>query len=223
MRPIVLWDLDGTLVDLRIAIEDVQRWKAALAERFEPRGWSGGWSPLLPSLEGALDAVGADERERRTVYDELDRWELDALEGVDVHDDLLGVACALTRLEVGQAIVTNNGQPACSAGLEALAERARRLGWAPPRFDGVATRAYDLRAKPAADILERAIDEAGRRFDRALVIGDSPGDVQAAAALGRARLIEVLVARADGGSLVMSPAVRTEIRAWGLGAVADEG
>lgn len=221
MRPIILWDLDRTLADLHIDIADVRAWKTRLAERFEPRGWDGGWSPMLPSLEAALRAVGADDTERSEVYDTLDAWELDAMTGVTVHDELLGLACQLSRIGVAQAIITNNGRPACERALGEIDARAARLGWTPPRWDGVATRCAELRAKPTADILERAVDEAGRRFDRAVVIGDSPGDIEAAAALGRARLIEVLCVRAEAGALTMTPAVRAEVRAWGMVALAD--
>ena len=220
MRAIVLWDLDRTLVDLQVDIEDVRRWKVELAARFEPRGWAGGWSPMLPSLEGALSTVGASDQERRTTYDDLDRWEFEALAGVDVHDEMLRVVCALSRAQVPQALITNNGVRACKVGIEALRARAERLAWPSPCFGAVVTRSADVRSKPNADMFERAIDAADRPpaqpFAGAVVIGDSPGDFEAAGALGRVRTIEVLAIRAEKGRLVMAETVRAELHRWGL-------
>ena len=217
---VVLWDLDGTLCDLLIDIADVRAWKAKLEQRFgtERAGaggvWTGGWSPMLPSLEAALSAVGADAAERAQTYDDLDRWELAALNGVRLHPDAITVASRLETLGVRQAIITNNGPLAAERG---LAEVAAGCGDQPvPRWIRVATRCAAYRAKPMADMLLHALEPATAP-SLVLVVGDQPGDVAAADDLRERTAFDVVSVQASAGVLSATPSDVARLQAAGLG------
>lgn len=218
--PLVLWDLDGTLVTLHIARASVDLWRARLHERFAPFGYAGPWSPLLPSLEAALAAVAGARGAPAApeVYAALDLWESEALGGVTV---LEGAAEAWLRLAAGgveQAVVTNNGPTVAARALEALrgwaasaplrGAGARDRPWVEPV--AVVVRGPGLRAKPAADPLERACDLAGAagwagaatragRDTGVVVVGDRDDDARAAAALGERGAARVVFVRAHTG------------------------
>ncbi len=189
----ILWDLDGTLVHLRIAIESVRSWKQTLQERFGATGWTGGWSPILPSIERALDHVAAVEgaaaaaRWRRETYDDLDRWEVDALSSVDPIPE--GLECARRWRSSPTAIVTNNGSLALAAALPVLDAAGLATEGLP-----LVHRGPQLPAKPSAAMFQVALERLGQRSSgvrRVLVIGDSPGDAAAAKALAQSCAVPV--------------------------------
>jgi len=207
--PIVLWDLDGTLVELAIPRAAVDTWRARLGEMFAPFGYAGPWAPLLPSLEAALATAGraaaAGARgapAAPAVYAALDLWESEALGGVTV---LEGAAEGFARLAargVRQAVITNNGPTVAARALEVLAEWARARGGVWPAKIDLVTRGPGLRAKPAPDMLARACDLAGAEVLPAsgvVVIGDRDDDARAAAALEERRARPVLFVRARAG------------------------
>ena len=188
----VIWDLDGTLVRLQVGLEDIAGWKRALQERFACFGWSGGWSPLLPSLEGALREAAAQLSEqdaadlRRHCYAELEAWESAALRGVSVVPDVARLLTDLSRCELHMALVSNNGPTAADRGLAALSEHLSALGAGTTGISTVVTRGPNLRAKPCDDMYREALRLLERQHgevSRVVCIGDSPGDLAAAAAL----------------------------------------
>ena len=220
---VLLWDLDRTLVRLEVSLEDVARWKKRLSSRFEPLGWTAGFSPLLPSLEAALDAVSQGRtaadmlRLRREVYEDLDTWEKEALVGVAPIENSLArlAACAEAGLPMG--VVTNNGPGALARGLEAIDEWGERCG-APHLGELFSVHRHPtVRAKPSPAGFDLALSSiaAGltRPVELVVVIGDSPHDRAAAEALGRGRSTRVIFVQASELGLEPSP----EARRW-LGA-----
>jgi phosphoglycolate phosphatase-like HAD superfamily hydrolase len=188
----VLWDLDGTLVRLQVGLDDIAVWKQSLQERFESFGWTGGWSPLLPSLEAALEQAAGQlsdqqaEELRQQCYLELDQWEAAALRGVSVVHEVVRLLTDLSRCELHMALVSNNGPMAVARGLSILDEHLSAIGAGTTGFSALLARGPGLRAKPCDDmfvesvrLLERQHGEASR----IVCIGDAPGDLAAAAAL----------------------------------------
>lgn len=214
-RVAVLWDLDGTLCDLVIDIEDVRSWKRTLGERFAAKSppYEGSWSPFLPSLEAALETTAASLVERVAAYADLDRWEGAAVQRIDVHDDALSRVALLSESYVWQGIITNNGRTAADAGLAALAQRSVALGFVLPRWDAVVTRVADVRAKPLPDMLHRALP--AEPVDGVVVVGDQPGDAAAARALHASGVPTVYV-RAAAGALSAPDDVAATLLEWGL-------
>lgn len=191
-EPPVVWDLDGTLVRLGVDPAAIVRWKEALAQRF-PR-WRGGFSPLLPSLEAALaDAAVALPAEkaralRMSVYQNLDTWEETALGAVEVLVPTADRFLALATTGRPMALVSNNGGPAVSRGLDALTVYAAARGLPPPALAAVVCRGPDLPAKPDPAMLRCALTRlqsasGGANPDALAVVGDQPGDAEAAARL----------------------------------------
>jgi phosphoglycolate phosphatase-like HAD superfamily hydrolase len=191
--PLVIWDLDGTLVRLNIAPRTVADWKARLREYFEPFGWTDGFSPLLPSLESALatsiEPLKAESPEtvRSRIYGDLDRWEKEAVRDIEV---IVQPAEWLFRWSAGRfpmALVTNNGRPVVDLALDVLDTYALRHRHPLPRFDAIVARDPEIRAKPDPAGMLHAIESVKGRIgpDRGavLVIGDSLHDWEAADAL----------------------------------------
>ena len=188
----VLWDLDGTLVNLDVQLSEIASWKEQLQDRFEPFGWTDGWSPLLPSLEAALalSAASLAEDEAQAlceeVYARLDEWETAALRGVEVVAPVVELLTALSRCEVHLALVSNNGPGAVARGLAALDEYLTAIGAGTSGLSAVVSRAAGLAAKPAGDMLVEAVRQLERQHgeaSRVVYIGDSPGDLEASRAL----------------------------------------
>jgi len=209
--PLVLWDLDGTLVRLDVPRAAVDGWRARLGAVFRPFGYGGPWAPLLPCLERALAAAAGvrGAPAAAEVYAALDAWEAEALGGVEVLEGTAGAWQALGARGVPQAVVTNNGPTAAGRALDALRAwaAARGRGWVEPV--AVVTRGPGLAAKPAADALERACDRAaaaGWPGCGVVVAGDRDDDAGAAAALQARRARPVVFVRARAGRLDVEPA-----------------
>jgi len=196
----VLWDLDGTLVRLDVELHEIARWKEQLQEQFEPLGWSGGWSPLLPSLEAALDLATSSLAEaeaqalRADTYARLDEWEAAALGGASVITEVAELLTALSRSEVHMALVSNNGPSAVARGLAVLEAHLVATGAGTSGLSAVVPRAATLAAKPSADMLAEAVRQLEHQHGepwRLVCIGDSPGDLAAARALSQANGLPV--------------------------------
>jgi len=189
----VLWDLDGTLVRLRVSLDAIRSWKRTLEDRFAPLGWSGGWSPLLPSIERALDHVAATRGPaesatlRVATYDDLDRWEAEALEGVDPIPEAVGLLAAQGGT-CATAIVTNNGPRALAAALPVLGPAAGSVS-------AYVHRGPQLPAKPSPAMFQVAVARLTPQtgaLGRIVVVGDSPGDAAAARALAATVAVPVV-------------------------------
>jgi phosphoglycolate phosphatase-like HAD superfamily hydrolase len=188
----VLWDLDGTLVKLDVPLREIATWKEQLQVRFEPFGWTGGWSPLLPSLEAALALAAAsladDEAQAlcTDVYARLDEWEAAAVRDVEVVVGVVELLTVLSRCEVHMGLVSNNGPAAVALGLAVLDEHLTALGSGTTGLSAVVCRAPGRAAKPAGDPLAEAVRQLERQHGepmRVVYIGDSPGDLAASRAL----------------------------------------
>ena len=172
LRPGVLFDLDGTLVDTNYL--HALAWSRALRD-------AGEWAPtnaihrlvgmggdqLVPELLGHPCPETAEQRPVR--YREL----------MDDARAFPGAADLLRRIHAaGPAVVLASSAPA-----DELAAM-RRLLDADDAIDA-ATTADDVgSSKPAPDVFLAAIEASGIDPERALVVGDSIWDVQAARAAG---------------------------------------
>jgi phosphoglycolate phosphatase-like HAD superfamily hydrolase len=176
-HPVILWDLDRTLVDIQIDLAAIQRWKAQLRVEFAHFGLSPALSPLLPGIEGALrdfaavDASASDELGRR-VYDLLDEWENAEATGFRVHEKAVAMFVALASAGVPQAVVTNNGAP--------VAQRALKMCLPSQVYENVVvvTRAFGRRAKPDGEPLLEAIRRLSLHPGQSdvIMVGDSSAD-----------------------------------------------
>lgn len=199
MNTALLWDMDGTLLRLLITYPQVLAWKSRLAPRLASQGWDKPLSPMLPCLEEALR--GAEPALRRSIYQDLDRWELEDLQGIELIEPLAARMCQLAAHHP-TAIITNNGPGAAQAGLEALARSSAGRGWPAPRVEALLPRGPELAAKPSPDALVKALDLLG--CEAGIMIGDARSDEEAALAL-QAQGRPVVYVKADQEALRLPP------------------
>lgn len=165
-----LFDLDGTLIDLAVAIDEV---RGELAEMMAPMGYRGGFSPILQCIEQAARAVVDRECEVRAwvlrCRAVLDRAECAAPMSPrpGAGDVLRAIAERGSRL----GLFTDNGGPCAARALAALGVRP----------DVVVTRDDVARSKPDPEGLCLAAERLLPRGGELWVVGDSERDMQAAA------------------------------------------
>jgi phosphoglycolate phosphatase-like HAD superfamily hydrolase len=178
MNTALLWDMDGTVLRLLISYDQVQVWKGRLMARLAPLGWDKPLSPMLPNLEAALRDAPAELR--CALYADLDRWEQDDLQGLELIAPVARRMCELSAT-YPTAIITNNGPATAEAGMELLRRAADARGWPPPKVGALLPRGPELAAKPAPDALEAALAQLG--CQAGVMIGDARSDEEAALAL----------------------------------------
>lgn len=121
MSRAVLFDLDGTLVDLGVDIEAV---RARLAAMFAPYGYRQRFAPILSRIAEASAFAGADEAERAALLGRamalLADAEREAALTATPIDGAREVVDALTAAAVPIGIVTNNGRACVEPALARL-------------------------------------------------------------------------------------------------------
>lgn len=185
LQPVILWDLDRTLVDILIDLTAIQRWKAELTAEFARFGLSPTLSPMLPAMENALDGLrcsdaSAAEQLGHRVYELLDGWENADATGFRVHEQPVAMFVALASAGVPQAVVTNNGGPVVQRALKICLPGAVYANTV------VVTRTFGRRAKPSREPLMEALALLGLLPGACdiVMVGDSSADelaLQAAA------------------------------------------
>lgn len=183
----VLFDLDGTLVDLPVDISAVRRRAARI---FEERGWRGELRPILPAIDVAAAEVagGAGDRRRlvaaaRAIIDEA---EIEAAERAAPRLGAAATIRALAERRVPVGVVSNNCHTAVHRAMAGLG--VDDLVGAMIGRDDVAA------PKPEPAGLAAAVARLGDP-SRIVWVGDSPGDVEAGRRLASSRPdLEVVVA-----------------------------
>lgn len=183
----VLFDLDGTLLTLPVAIEPVrERLRAELGAR----GYRGELRPILAAIEQASGQVAATDDERRRLIAEaraaIDRAEVEAAASARATAGAAAVVAELGAGGVAVGIVTDNGR-ACVA--PALATAGIEADWRVivSRDDVAAGKPDPAGVVQAA----RALLPAGGQLT---LVGDSPRDIEAGrGARGRLPGIELAI------------------------------
>jgi phosphoglycolate phosphatase len=174
-RRALVFDMDGTLLWLDVAIEEV---RAALFALFAPLGHRGEFRPLLPAIEAAADAVAAAPAERA-------RWRARGRDLVDAAEVAAAsrarpragaAACvrALAERQFTLGVVTDNGR-ACAP----LALRTA-LGADAAHLSAVVSRDDVARPKPDPEGLVRAAGALLPAGGALCFVGDTARDVETA-------------------------------------------
>jgi phosphoglycolate phosphatase len=183
----VLFDFDGTLVDLNIDFDRMRRDVEALLPRY---GLSLEGNEHLYTLElirqsmhslMARDGESAAETFRQAAHTAIVAVELEAAAGAEIH---AGVPELMERLQqhgLKIGIVTRN----CRAAVE------RILGQNTLPHDVLVTRDDVDQVKPHPEHLTTALRCLGVPAERALMVGDHPMDIQAGRVIGT-RTVAVL-------------------------------
>lgn len=160
----VVFDLDGTLVRLRVPWDEVEESiRVELAERGIDTTDRSVWTLLDAAWErGQLDAVEPT----------INAYEIDGAE----HSERLALADAVARIDVPVGV--------CSLNCEAACRRALDVHALDEAVDVVVGRDTVRPWKPDPAPLTHAIAELGRRPDDVVFIGDSARDARTADAAG---------------------------------------
>jgi phosphoglycolate phosphatase-like HAD superfamily hydrolase len=173
-----LLDVDGTLIDTNDA--HAHAWVDACNEAGYPVAFGEvrrmigmGGDRVLPALTGLAEDSEAGERLTRR------RGEIFRARYLPSCGPFPGARALLQRM--GEAgLVRVVATSASEKDLAALLDRAGLAGL----VDGATTSAQADASKPAPDIVEAALQQAGVSASQALMLGDTPYDVKAAARAG---------------------------------------
>ena len=171
--PVVLFDVDGTLTDTNY-LHTVAWRRGFLDHGHDVASWrihrmiGASGTKLMEDLIGAEDE--AVKEAWRSHFDRL-APEIRAFPGA--RDLVLAVQ------ERGGAAVLATSSPG-----DLLQHHLRALDLSEDDFGGVTTDSDVDEAKPAPDVFTTALDQAGGQAAHALVVGDTPWDVEAAIAAG---------------------------------------
>jgi phosphoglycolate phosphatase-like HAD superfamily hydrolase len=172
---VVVFDLDGTLLDLPVDIEAV---RARLAAVFAPRGFALPFRPVLARIDEAATMLARDPAERarlvRLGRSLLDGAEHEAARAARPRPGAAALLAGLLARGVPVGIWTDNGRPCVDPAL-----RAAGLTDAPWPADRVCSRDDAPAPKPdprgLAALVERLVADAG---------GDAGGDAGTDTAAG---------------------------------------
>ena len=192
----MIFDLDGTLVELKCRIEEV---RDQLRDLFAPLGYAGSFRPILSSIEEAARAVGKHEREvarlRQSARRLLDRAECNAALYATARPGALRYVEYVVAQGHSFGIVTDNGYACVGLALE-------HAGFSSQFRDQVCivTRDDVDKWKPSPEGLilaaGRLLPEGGKLW----YIGDSHRDVAAGkAAQASLTQVEIITVAVDGG------------------------
>lgn len=182
----VLFDFDGTLVDLNIDFDRMRRDVEALLPQ---HGLSLEGNEHLYTLEligesvktlVAQEGESAAEAFRRAAHAAIVAVELEAAAQAEIHDRVPELLQDLERRGLKIGIVTRN----CRVAVE------RILGQNTLPHDVLVTRDDVDQVKPHPEHLTTALRELGVPAERALMVGDHPMDIKAGRIIG-ARTVAV--------------------------------
>jgi HAD superfamily hydrolase (TIGR01509 family) len=201
-REAILFDFEGTLVDFQWNLTGAVRETLAMlkAAGFNAEKFSGlKYSTLMLEAQARAAEAGlapAEVRERiSAVYD---RYDADALARWSLRPKADAFLAFLKTVGIKTGLVSNVGKKALQKALAKLKLE--------DFFDVVISRVDVANLKPHPEGIRTALDRLGVPKEKALFIGDSLDDIQAAQAAGVKALIilggenkqaELLAARAD--------------------------
>lgn len=174
---LVVFDLDGTLVQFDFTAEGMERVRNALQAVFGEVGIEREFRPLLTELEDALDDVSrttdtsTTNRIRRRAFQQVSEMELDAVSRQQVYEAAHPVLKEVSSSDATLAIATNNTRDAALRSLEDADL---------PEPDYLVAVDDIGRPKPAQDMIDKLFSRCDSKPDRMVMIGDRPSDAASA-------------------------------------------
>lgn len=176
----VLFDLEGTLVDLQWNLQEAVKETLEMLrtlgypiQRLQGMKYS---TLMLEAVRMAQDIGQSPDRVREMIGAIYDRYDEDALRRWTLQEGSKDLLSALKTKGTKIGLVSNVGRKALEKALPKLDLR--------PFFDVVVSRNDVQSMKPSGEGLRLALSRLGVIQDKALYVGDSSDDVQAARAAG---------------------------------------
>jgi len=179
---LVIFDLDGTLVEFRYPSAEVRQ---SIIDLLRSLGISLPPEVVRRPTQDIFDEVAIQVKKSCSlnldevmarVNEVIDLYEMKAAISTTIFEDAKNVLEALKNDGLKIALVTNNGRKAT----EYMLEKFELKGF----FDIIVTRNDRLRLKPYPDGILWVINRVGASKTRTLFVGDSPIDVKASRAAG---------------------------------------
>lgn len=174
---LVIFDLDGTLVQLDFTAEGMRSVRSNLQPLFAEVGVERKFKPLLVDLTDALEAVSetADEntaaRVRDDAFQQVEAMERDAVSRQHVYKDANTVFEQVAASDATLAIATNNTREAAKISIDAA-------GFPEPDYlvavDDIS------RPKPDPAMIDALLDRLNSSPSSMVMIGDKKTDAQSA-------------------------------------------
>ncbi len=171
----VVFDMDGTLLDLPVAIEDVRR---RLDRLFGPMGYADGFRPILPCIERAARCVGTSPREVRHYRNQarhiLTQAEVMGAQNATARPGAVALVASLVQHDVPLGLVTDNGRACIKLALE-------QAGFAPQWWpeDRIVSRDDVSKPKPNPEGVIRLAEKLANAGRTVWYVGDSVRDIAA--------------------------------------------
>lgn len=174
-RLYVLFDLDGTLVDTRDAVESTYRmvFSEELGQNFPPANLPGELFAMRPREVFATQAPDRVDH----LYDAYQRAYPKNLQKVKVFDGAAGLIKALHAAGRKPGLVTNKG-------VERTHSDLKVAGINPEDLSVIITAEDTVERKPHPAPINLALKRLGVSADQVIYVGDGPQDILAARAAG---------------------------------------
>lgn len=194
---LVVFDLDGTLVELDFTGKGMETVRRDLQEVFDPVGIDRDFKPLLTELDEALVELqqtaeaGVVEEVSRAAFDAITEMELDAASRLHVYESASWIYREVIESDATVAIATNNTRGAAEKVI------------ADAEFPGpdLLVALDDVgRPKPNADMLEAVLKRSEVAPSKMAMIGDRRSDALSArrACEGRRVTLVTILIDSDG-------------------------
>jgi len=169
----VIFDLDGTLVHMKLKVKEA---KKALLEKLRKLGPINQITiemPVNEMVEIASKLYGLSRKDLMRIVDEsFQPYEIEAAERAELRENVKQILDALKRMGIKIGIASNNGVIGVSLALEKTSIKEF--------FDAIVTRNDADRMKPDGAIIAEAVKRLKVKPGEAAYVGDTAYDVIAA-------------------------------------------
>ena len=124
MKPLIIFDLDGTILKLEVSQEQLSTARKRIGECFAKYGVSDDFRPLVPKIIILARIATKDNDERRRIIEQsfsiIDSIETDPDGGIRMNPDNIDLIRELGRRKMNIGIISNNGKKAVFNALDSI-------------------------------------------------------------------------------------------------------
>lgn len=176
---LVIFDLDGTLLNLPINYDNLRKELKAI---FKPFGVETEFKPILDTINVALSTIKQNQGDGKfqemsmNVYGTLETYEIAAANEAKLIPNAKETLVKLKQLDLKLAIFSRTGRRAVVSSLKKTGLEQY--------FDLIVAREDTKEQKPSPEGLKKILNMFGLKAEDAIVVGDHIFDIMAAKELG---------------------------------------